>query len=134
MTLAGLRRVVGAFVLVAAQLVWAVPASAGSRETAGAFAAGKAVSVEAAARGAKRVTYRVGPFTVKPGQNDIGYAPILERPQVDGYITRIRPDLTYLDGRVPGRRRDPPPSRRLAQPVAPGCHRARRAGALLRVR
>ena len=25
-----------------------------------------------------------------------------QRPQVDGYITRIRPDLTYLDGRVPG--------------------------------
>ena len=25
-----------------------------------------------------------------------------ERPQVDGYITRIQPDLTYLDGTVPG--------------------------------
>ena len=24
-----------------------------------------------------------------------------ERPQVDGYVTRIRPDLTYLDGSVP---------------------------------
>ena len=84
--------------LLAALLVWAAPASAGGR----AFAAGKAVSVEAAAGGAKRVIYRIGPFTVKPGQNDIGYAPIVERPQVDGYITRIRPDLTYLDGKVPG--------------------------------
>ncbi|HZN91021.1 MAG TPA: hypothetical protein VFB44_18735 [Thermoleophilaceae bacterium] len=98
MTLAGLRPAVGAFVLLAALLVWAAPASAGGR----AFAAGKAVSVEAAAGGAKRVIYRIGPFTVKPGQNDIGYAPIVERPQVDGYITRIRPDLTYLDGKVPG--------------------------------
>jgi hypothetical protein len=62
---------------------------------------GKAVAVQSLAGGAKRLTYRIGPFDVHPGQNRIGYAPILERPQVDGYITRIRPDLTYLDGRVP---------------------------------
>jgi plastocyanin len=63
---------------------------------------GKAVAVQSLAGGAQRLTYRIGPFDVHPGQNRIGYAPILERPQVDGYITRIRPDLTYLDGRVPG--------------------------------
>ena len=62
---------------------------------------GKAVAVQSLAGGAKRITYRIGPFEVKPGQNQIGYAPILERPQVDGYFTRIRPDLTYLNGRVP---------------------------------
>jgi hypothetical protein len=62
---------------------------------------GKAVAVQSLAGGAERITYRIGPFEVRPGQNQIGYAPILERPQVDGYITRIRPDLTYLDGRVP---------------------------------
>jgi len=63
---------------------------------------GKAVAVQSLAGGAKRITYKIGPFDVAPGQNKIGYAPIAERPQVDGYITRIKPNLTYLDGRVPG--------------------------------
>jgi hypothetical protein len=63
---------------------------------------GKAVAVSSLANGAKRITYRVGPFDVVPGQNSIGYRIIDERPKVDGFITRIRPDLTYLDGRVPG--------------------------------
>ena len=62
---------------------------------------GKAVAMQSLAGGAKRITYRIGPFEVRPGQNEIGYAPITERPQEDGYFTRIRPDLTYLDGRVP---------------------------------
>ena len=51
--------------------------------------------------GAKRMTYDIGPFTVIPGQNEIGFAPITEKPQVDGWITRIRPDLVYMNGRVP---------------------------------
>jgi plastocyanin len=59
------------------------------------------VAVQSLAGGAKRITYKVGPFDVTPGQNRIGYEPISQRPQVDGYITRITPDLTYLDGRVP---------------------------------
>jgi plastocyanin len=66
-----------------------------------ASAEGKAVAVQSLAGGAKRITYRIGPFDIIPGQNSIGYAPILQRPQEDGYITRIRPDLTYLDGSVP---------------------------------
>ncbi len=63
---------------------------------------GKAVAVQSLAGGAKRIKYRVGPFDVIPGQNEIGYRVVTERPQVDGYFTRFRPDLTYLDGRVPG--------------------------------
>jgi hypothetical protein len=63
---------------------------------------GKAVAVQSLAGGAKRITYRVGPFEVRPGQNEIGYRPVTERPQEDGYFTRFRPDLTYLDGSVPG--------------------------------
>ena len=79
------------------------PASAAAKgKGATAFAAGKVLSVRDAANGAKRLKYRIGPFDVKPGQNEIGLAPVLERPQVDGYFTRIRPDLTYLDGTVPG--------------------------------
>ena len=62
---------------------------------------GKAVAVKSLAGGAKRLTYRVGPFDVSPGQNSINFRPIVERPQVDGYITRLRPDLTYLNGSVP---------------------------------
>ena len=64
-------------------------------------AAGKVVSVKDAANGAKRLTYRVGPFNIKPGQNEIGFEPIVERPQVNGWITRMRPDLVYADGTVP---------------------------------
>src|SRR5215217_3060770 len=63
---------------------------------------GRTVAVQSLAGGAKRITYRIGPIDVHPGQNSIGLKPITERPQVDGYVTRIRPDLTYLDGRVPG--------------------------------
>ncbi len=62
---------------------------------------GKAVAVHSLAGGAKRLTYRVGPFDVIPGQNSIGLRPIEDRPQVDGYVTRIKPNLTYLDGSVP---------------------------------
>jgi hypothetical protein len=58
--------------------------------------------VQSLAGGAKRITYRIGPFDVTPGQNDIGFAPVLERPQVDGWFTRMRPDLTYTNGRIPG--------------------------------
>ena len=63
---------------------------------------GEAVAVTSLAGGAKRIKYKIGPFDIVPGQNEIGYAPITEKPQVDGYFTRIRPDLTYLDGSVPG--------------------------------
>lgn len=63
---------------------------------------GRAVAVQSLANGAKRITYRIGPFKVIPGQNEIGIEPVMEKPQVDGYFTRVRPDLTYLDGRVPG--------------------------------
>ena len=46
-------------------------------------------------------------------------APINERPQVDGYITRIKPNLTYLDGTRAAGRRDPPAPRRLGEHLAP---------------
>lgn len=62
---------------------------------------GKAVSSRTLPGGAQRIKYRVGPFDVVPGQNEIGFRVIEEKPQVDGWFTRIRPDLTYLSGRVP---------------------------------
>ena len=37
-----------------------------------ASADGKAVAVQSLAGGAKRITYRIGPFNIIPGQNSIG--------------------------------------------------------------
>jgi hypothetical protein len=69
---------------------------------AGAAPKGELVSVEPAANGAKRMLYRIGPFEVIPGQNEIGNRVFGEKPPVDGWITRIRPDLVYTNGKVPG--------------------------------
>jgi len=55
-----------------------------------------------AAGDVQHLKYKIGPFKIIPGQNEIGYAPIVEKPQVDGYITRIKPNLTYTNGKVPG--------------------------------
>jgi hypothetical protein len=64
--------------------------------------AGAAVSVSAGANGAQRLKYRIGPFKIVPGQNEIGFEAIAQKPQADGWITRIRPDLVYTNGDVPG--------------------------------
>jgi plastocyanin len=63
---------------------------------------GELVSVSPAANGAKRMLYRIGPFQVVPGQNEIGSRVFNDKPRVDGWITRIRPDLVYTSGEVPG--------------------------------
>jgi plastocyanin len=73
-----------------------------SAPVASAAPEGELVSVSAAANGAQRMLYRIGPFQVVPGQNEIGNRIFAEKPQVDGWITRIRPDLIYTNGRVPG--------------------------------
>ena len=89
------RRAGCALISTLAVLAVSAPAAVAAPE-------GKAVAVSSLANGAKRIKYKVGPFEIIPGQNDIGNQIIREKPQVDGFITRIRPDLTYLDGRVPG--------------------------------
>ncbi len=55
------------------------------------------------ADGAVQTTYTVGPLNVTPGQNRIAYRPMSgsEKPSVDGWITRIQPNLTYADGSIP---------------------------------
>jgi hypothetical protein len=55
----------------------------------------------AAQQGKQTLRYKVGPFNITPGQNRIDFAPIDAKPQVDGYITRIKPDLIYTNGKVP---------------------------------
>src|SRR3954454_12934132 len=51
----------------------------------------------------QRLHFETKPIDVKPGQNSIDnvIVPQDAKPAVDGYIVRARPDLTYLDGRVP---------------------------------
>ena len=62
---------------------------------------GSLVKVAEGDNGAQRLTYRIGPFNIIPGQNDIGYAGMDQKPKVDGWITRMRPDLVYTNGTVP---------------------------------
>ncbi|MBN8867673.1 MAG: hypothetical protein J0H98_08965 [Solirubrobacterales bacterium] len=59
---------------------------------------------EALPGGVQRSTYRIGPLTVTPGQNRIFLRPIAgagTRPDVNGWITRIKPDLVNEDGSIP---------------------------------
>jgi plastocyanin len=53
--------------------------------------------------GQQRTTFFVGPFDVTPGQNKIDNRPIVGsgRPSVDGWITRIEPNLVEADGSIP---------------------------------
>jgi plastocyanin len=54
-------------------------------------------------KGVQHLHFETGPILVKPGQNSIDniFVPPAQKPKVDGYIVRARPDLTYLDGEVP---------------------------------
>jgi hypothetical protein len=97
------KRAGRALVLSLAVLAVSAPGAGASEEGAEAAAAAQAelVSVSAAANGAQRLRYRIGPFRVIPGQNEIGFELIDEKPQTDGWITRFRPDLVYTSGKVP---------------------------------
>jgi hypothetical protein len=94
---APLKRAVCALASSVALLALLAPAASAGQEATGAV-----VKVSAGANGAQRLTYKVGPFQVIPGQNDISFESIAQKPDVDGWITRIRPDLTYTSGKIPG--------------------------------
>ena len=51
--------------------------------------------------GLQRIRYCMGPYDVKPGQNNIYFRPDNEKPKVPGFITRFKPNLIYEDGTVP---------------------------------
>jgi plastocyanin len=53
--------------------------------------------------GIQHLHFRTAPIKVLPGQNSVQMVaiPQNEKPAVDGYIVRMRPDLQYLDGKVP---------------------------------
>ncbi len=42
-----------------------------------------------------------GPFRVEPGQNNIKFDIVKQKPQVDGWIVGFTPNLTYPNGKVP---------------------------------
>jgi hypothetical protein len=54
--------------------------------------------------GEQQLHFKFGPVHIFPGQNTISLEPIKAggRPSVPGYITSFTPNLTYLDGTVPG--------------------------------
>jgi hypothetical protein len=53
--------------------------------------------------GIQHLHFQTAPIRVLPGQNSVQLVsiPQSEKPAVDGYIVRMRPDLQYLDGKVP---------------------------------
>ncbi len=99
-----LREVIAASVAVVVLLAFASSASAGSAVLNGTRMLTdqhSTVTTTKLANGEKRLKYEIGPFNVIPGQNEIGYEPITEKPKVNGWITRMRPDLIYMNGKVP---------------------------------
>ena len=56
-----------------------------------------------ASKDIQHLHFEYGPIDVKPGQNTIENAVLTQaqKPKVDGYIIRARPDLQYMDGTVP---------------------------------
>jgi plastocyanin len=52
--------------------------------------------------GARRIKYEVGPIPVKSGQNNIAFSlPGIPKPDFDGFVTRIDPNLRLEDGSIP---------------------------------
>jgi hypothetical protein len=78
-------------IVAACMFVSTAPASADVSET------------QVLADGTQRTTYSIGPLDVTTGQNRISYKPLTgsEKPAVDGWITRIVPNLVNPDGSIP---------------------------------
>jgi plastocyanin len=54
-------------------------------------------------QGATRLHFKIGPFVVEPGQNNIANRSArAQQPQEDGWIVGIRPNLEYANGETPG--------------------------------
>jgi hypothetical protein len=50
----------------------------------------------------ERLRFAYGPIVVKPGQNDVLVEPVtIEKPNMDGYVTRFKPNLVDQNGNVP---------------------------------
>src|SRR5262249_19971691 len=91
---------------VAAALLVAICAFSVVSASSGAAAGRRSSPLSAAwsnEAGIEHLHFRTAPIRVLPGQNSVQLVaiPQNEKPAVDGYIVRMRPDLQYLDGRVP---------------------------------
>jgi hypothetical protein len=51
--------------------------------------------------GVRHMKFRWGPIRINPGQNTISLAANALKPSGPGWITSFKPDLTYVDGKVP---------------------------------
>ena len=52
--------------------------------------------------GVQHMQFKLGPIDIEPGQNNIDYSGFqIPKPEVDGYIVSIKPDLMREDGSVP---------------------------------
>jgi hypothetical protein len=50
----------------------------------------------------ERLRFAYGPIVVKPGQNDVLVEPVtIEKPNMDGYVTRFKPNLVDENGNTP---------------------------------
>jgi plastocyanin len=89
--------------LAAACALALVPAAAASADTG---YPNKLVNTypTASYAGEQHLQFKFGPIHVNPGQNTVSVEPIKADglPSVPGYITSFTPNLTYLDGTVPG--------------------------------
>lgn len=52
--------------------------------------------------GSTRLRFEVGPLDIQPGQNNISFSPNMPKPDRDGFIVRIAPNLRLEDGSIPG--------------------------------
>jgi plastocyanin len=49
----------------------------------------------------QRIHLQFGPLAIQPGQNNIKFKVVNQRPPVDGWIVGFTPNLTYANGKVP---------------------------------
>jgi plastocyanin len=93
------RLLAGAFACV---LILAVPALAQAQENLAPQLRGAPPVASVDYPGIQHLHYRYGPIPIQAGQNNIelskGQVP---KPKVNGWITRMSPNLEYLDGTVP---------------------------------
>jgi len=84
-----MKRVLICMLAAAAFAVVAQPASAASKSKSG----------------VQHLHFRYGPLNIRPGSNLIEYGnranQLVEKPSEDGYITRIKPNLVDMKGRIP---------------------------------
>jgi plastocyanin len=86
--------------LAAVLALIAVPAAAQARSTTIRTPQGTITSTPGR-NGVRRLHFRFGPIAIQPGQNTISLAPDDLRPPGPGWITSFKPNLTYVNGKVP---------------------------------